>query len=95
MDERLAFDINCFILNKNCFPYKARKKLVESTFLSIIDYGDHLYKHAATSLLRKLDSVYHAALHFITGAESRMHHCILYESLDWFCLHQRRKLHSS
>ncbi len=49
--------------------------------------------HAATSLLRKLDSVFHAALRFITGAESRMHHCILYESLDWLSLHQRRKLH--
>ncbi len=68
----------------------ARKKLVESTFLSIIDYGDHLYMHA---LLRKFDYVYHAALRFITGAESRTHHCIRFESLDRLSLHQRRKLH--
>ncbi len=69
MDERLAFDIHIdkllrklrpklgfFYRLKICFPYKARKKLVEN-FLSIFDYGDHLYMHAATSLLRKLDSV--------------------------------------
>lgn len=49
--------------------------------------------HAATTLLRKIDCVYHAALRFFSGAESRTHHCILYASLSRLSLHQRRKLH--
>ena len=39
----------------------ARKKLVQATFLSVIDYGDLLYLHAASSVLQRLDSVYQAA----------------------------------
>jgi len=49
--------------------------------------------HAASSLLRKLDSVYHAEVRFVCGAEFRTHHCILYESLSWSSLHHRRNLH--
>lgn len=106
LDEKLAFNVHIdqllkklksklgfFYRFKNCFPYEARKKLVESTFLTIIDYGDLVYMHAASSVLRKLDSVYHAALRFVCGAEYRTHHCILYESLSWFSLYHRRNLH--
>jgi hypothetical protein len=91
--KKLRPKLGFFFRSKNCFPFEARKKLVESAFLSIIDYGDLLYMHAATTLLRKLDCVYHAALRFVSGAESRTHHCILYDSLAWSSLHQRRKLH--
>lgn len=84
-------NLGFFYRLKNCFPYEARRKLVESTFLSVIDYGDLVCMHASSSWLRKLDSVYHAALCFVCG--SHTHHCILYESLAWSSLHHRRKLH--
>lgn len=44
-----------------------RKRIVESTFPSVLDYGDVIYRHAAASTLGPLDSVYHLALRVITG----------------------------
>lgn len=66
---------------------------MESTFLSVNDYGDLLYMHAPTSLLRKLDSIYHAAICFVCAADSHIHHCVLYEALAWSFLYHRRKAH--
>lgn len=66
---------------------------MQSSFLSVLDYGDVLYMHATSSLLKKLDSAYHAAIRFVTNAASRTHHCTLYEYLGWSSLYQRRKSH--
>ena len=33
--------------NKSCFPMYARKRIVEATLLSVMDYGDVIYKHAS------------------------------------------------
>lgn len=49
--------------------------------------------HAAAALLRKLDSVYHEEIRFITGAEMLTHHWISYDSLDWLPLQKQRKFH--
>ena len=62
--------------------------------MPIIDYGDILYMHATDSTLRPLNTIYHSALRFITGAGFRTHHCELYTSLEWSSLAQRRKQHS-
>ncbi len=51
---------------KKCFSFGARKRIIQSTFLPILDYGDVIYMHASTYLLKRLDGVYHAALRFIT-----------------------------
>ncbi len=34
-------------------------------FLPILDYGDYIYMHASLYLLKRLDSVYYAALRAI------------------------------
>lgn len=52
-----------------------------------------LYMHATSSILRSLDSVYHASLHFITNAKSLTHHCILYYLVGWMSLTIRRQQH--
>ncbi len=57
----------------------------------MLDYGDVM--HASSSILKKLDYVYHAALRFVTCASSHTHHCTLYELVGWSSLSQRRKIH--
>ena len=70
-----------------------RKRVVEAVFLSVLDYGDVVYRHAAASTLKPLDSVYHSAIRFITGDSYDTHHCILYDRVGWSSLAERRKLH--
>ena len=43
--------------------------------------------------LKPLDSVYHSALRFITGAKYDTHHCILYDKVGWSSLSSRRDYH--
>ena len=92
--KKLRPKLSFYFRLKKCFPIAARLRLVQSTFLPILDYGDILYMHASTSLLKKLDVVYHAALRFITNANMRTHHCTLYEMVSWTSLPLRRKIHS-
>lgn len=105
IDEKLSFNVHISNLvkklkmkigfnfrNKSCFTFSAKKKkLVEATFLSVIDHGDVLYMHAASSTLWSLDSVYHACLCFISNTKSLTHHCILYDLDGWpFTIHRQQ-----
>jgi len=82
LDEKLGFNAHIklrpklgFLFRlKKCFPFEARKRIIQFCFLSVLDYGDVIYIHAGSSLLKKLDCLYHAALHFVTDAPSRTHH---------------------
>ncbi len=47
------------------------------------------YMHANQSSLKMLDSVYHAALRFVTNSSFRTHHFSLYGSVGWLCVHNR------
>ena len=51
--------------------------------LPILDYGDILYMIASATILNEMNTIYHSALRFITGAGFRTHHCFLYQALDW------------
>ena len=68
----------------------SRKRVIEAVFLSVLDYGDVIYRHAAASTLKQLDSVYHSALRFITGDSYDTHHCMLYSKVGWPSLSTRR-----
>ena len=70
-----------------------RKRIIEATFLSVLDYGDIIYRHKGASILKPLDSVYHSALRFITGANFNTHHCDLYGMVGWGSLLERRNYH--
>ena len=70
-----------------------RKRIIEATFLSVLDYGDIIYRHAAAATLKPLDTVYHSALRFITGDSYNTHHCILYNRVGWSSLSERRTKH--
>ena len=67
--------------------------LVKLTILSILDFGDVIYKIASNTLLSKLDSVCHIAIRLITKAPYTTHHCDLYALVDWPSLHIRRQTH--
>ena len=106
LDEKLTFNMHIDILikslrmklgflyrNRACFPWHTRKRLIESLFLSALDYGDIIYRNASATTLRGLDSVYHSSLRFITGDSYRTHHCILYNKVGWPSLATRRDQH--
>ncbi len=72
LDEKLAFDVHIDYLvkrlkprlgflfrQKRSFSFGARKRIIQSTFLPVLDYGDVIYMHASTYLLKRLDGVYH------------------------------------
>lgn len=69
--------------NKSYFPIKARIQLVQALFLSMIDYGDLLYMHATSTVLKRLDPLYPSTLHFISDAKSLTHHCTLNQLVGW------------
>ena len=79
--------------NKACFDSESRKQVIQATILSVLDYGDIVYMHAAHSSLKPLDAVYHSALRFITGDAFTTHHCRLYGKVGWPSLAKRREQH--
>lgn len=106
LDEKLTFKphidklvlksrqkIGFLYRNRTSFPKICRKRVIEAVFLSVLDYGDIVYRHASATALKPLDSVYHSALRFITGDPFKTHHCSLYEKVGWTSLSLRRELH--
>ena len=70
-----------------------RKSIVKAIFLSVLDYGDIICRHAAATTLKPLDSVYHSTIRFITGDPYNTHHCSLYNKAGWTSLAQRGEKH--
>ena len=106
LDEKLSFKTHVDSLatklrqkvgflyrNRSSFPMISRKRVIEAVFLSVLDYGDVIYRHAADTTLKLLDSVYHSALRFITGDSYDTHHCLLYSKVGWSSLSMRRNYH--
>ncbi len=79
-----------FLLSKQML---ARKKLDQAMFMSVNDYSDILYMHAASSVLKMLDSLYHAALRFVSALGFCTHYCVLYEKVGCSSLYNRRTEH--
>ena len=67
LTTRLRQKIGFLYRNKVSFPKICRKRIVEAVFMSVLDYGDVIYRNAAPTTLLPLDTVYHSALRFITG----------------------------
>ena len=89
-------------LGSNCFFYteidavllfQPKKRIIESVFISVLDYGDVIYGNASLSTLKTLDAMYHSALRFITGDRYGTHHCTLYNKVGWPALSERRDFH--
>ncbi len=65
LKKKLKINLGFYFRNKFCFSFNVRKKLVTTTFLPMLDYGDVVYQFAPSYLLSSLDAVYHGALRFI------------------------------
>lgn len=50
---------------KSCLYFQAKKRLVPSTFLSIINYGHIVYMYSSAQSLHSLATVYNTARRFI------------------------------
>ena len=83
------------ICNKTSFTRASKHTLVKLTILSILDFGDVIYKIASNTLLSKLDAVYHSAIRFVTKSLHTTHHCDMYAQVGWPSLHIRRQTHCS
>ena len=93
LTTKLRQKIGLLYRNKVNFPLICRKRVVEAVFMSVLDYGDVIYRTAAPTTLLPLDTVYHSALRFITGESYSTHHCSLYETVGWSSLVERRTRH--
>ena len=91
--SKLRQKIGFFYRNRANFPMISRKRVIEAVFMSVLDYGDVIYRNASSSTLKSLDAVYHSALRFITGDIYSTHHCILYNKVGWSSLSDRRNQH--
>ncbi len=90
---KLRLKLGFFYRNRLCFSLRARKLLVSSMFIPLVDYGDLLYMCAPSNSLSALDTVYHSALRFFTGCGRLTHHCQLYAKAGWPALSTRREIH--
>lgn len=95
LDQKVVFKFHIDILKQATTKnwMLSRKRIIEAVFLSVLDYGDVIDRHASASTLKPLDSVYHSALRFITGDSYSTHHCIFYEKIGWASPTVRRDRH--
>ena len=77
LDNKFIFAVHMDSLLKKISP--------KYFFASIRLWLCNLY--ASSSLLKKLDVIYHAALWFITDASVCTHHCKQYEWVQWPMVH--------
>ena len=58
--------------NRSSFTPAVKLTLIQMTML---DYGDIIYRSAGKGALERLDVLYHSAIRFATNAPYRTHHC--------------------
>ncbi len=91
--SEIPSDCYTFCTETNRFPMSCRKRTEGATLLFVLDYAAVIYRHAASSALKPLDSVYHSALRFITGASCNTYRCLLHDMTCWPSLEMRWNAH--
>ncbi len=91
--NKLRQKIGFLYRHRTNFPLFSRKRVIEAVFLSVLDYGDVIYRNASASTLAALNPIYYSAIRFITGDSYLTHHCVLYENVGWAPLALRRDRH--
>ncbi|KAK0137933.1 RNA-directed DNA polymerase from mobile element jockey [Merluccius polli] len=91
--KQLRQKIGFFYRHKSSLPLSCRKRIIESVFMPVLDYGDIIYRNASMSSLKILDVIYHSAIRFATSASYNTHHCTLYATIGWSSLTERRFKH--
>ena len=93
LQSKIKSRIGFLFCNKASFTHAAKHTLIKLTILTILDFGDVIYKIASNTLLNKLDGVYHSAIRFVNKAPYTTHYCDLYALVGWPSLHTRRQTH--
>lgn len=93
LQSKIKSRIGFLFRNKASFTFSAKQSLVKMTIVPMFDFSDVVYRTASSSLLKKLDVVYHCAIRFVTNAPYNTHHCTLYSLVGWPSLHTRRLSH--
>ena len=78
--RKLKLRIGFYYRHEACCSLEARKELLRCTLLAVLDCSDVIYMQASVTTLRALDSVYRAALRFITNQKRLTHHCDLHSA---------------
>ena len=55
---KLKLELRFSFRNSICFTQQAQKKVVEATFLPVLNYGHSFYRHTSKTTLCLLDYVY-------------------------------------
>jgi hypothetical protein len=55
----------------------AKLTLIQMTILTVLDYGEIIYRSTGKGALERLDVLHHSAIRFATNAPYRTHHCTL------------------
>jgi hypothetical protein len=80
LQSKIKSRIGFLFHNKASFTHAAKHTLVK---LTILDFGDDIYKIASNTLLRLHQICYHSAICFVTKAPYTTHHCDLYALVGW------------
>ena len=80
--SELKLKLGFFFRNKSCFSMQVIKHLITTTFSPLLDYGDLFFMNAPDQFLKKLDTVYHCAVMYITVPYMPSHIVHLYMSVD-------------
>ena len=71
---------------------QVRKHLITTTFLPLLNYEDLIFMNAPDQFLKKVDTVYHCALHFYYWLH-HVHHCSFYAVTHCLSLYVCRLSH--
>ena len=93
LQSKVKSRIGFLFRNKASFTPTVKHTLLKLTMLPILDFGDVIYKIDSTTLVSKLDAVYHSAIRFVTKAPYTTHHHNLYALIGWPLLHIRCQSH--
>lgn len=78
LDHLRNFELELFFWNKNCVSSCCKMIIVQSTVMSVLNYGGNIYMNTTSSIMEPLDAIFHSILCFITGHSLSPHHCTLY-----------------
>ena len=90
---RLNLDLVSSIVIAPLFPPAAKLTPIQMAILTMLDYGDVIYRSPGKGALERLDVLYHSAIRFATNAPYSTQHCTLYSSVNWSSLYTCRKTH--
>jgi hypothetical protein len=78
LQSKITSRIGFPFCNKVYFTHAAKHTLIKLTILPILEFSNVIYKIASSTLLSKLDVVYHRAIRFVTIAPYTTRHHSLF-----------------